>query len=394
VKIAFAHDHVFYVDENLNFYSSGKLPYKVWERYLKVFRELVVISRFKNIDDAVNIRRLNLSSGENVNFAPVSNINSLKGILNRKEVKKVIANTLQGCDALIARLPSEIGLLSISIAKQLNLPYAIELVGDPFNALWYHGKFIGKMYAPIISYRVKKTVKDCNFVLYVTREYLQKKYPTNGYIESCSNVEIDTQFADILHNRIKKIEANKSKIVLGLIGSLNSKYKGIDTAIKALSYIEKELPTVQLRILGNGNQDKWKTLAKELGMENRLIFDGVLPAGEAVYQWLDQIDLYIQPSLTEGLPRALIEAMSRGCPAIGSRVGGIPELLQEDCMHDPKNYKELGKLILNSLNQDWMKEQAQRNFHVAKNYYKDVLEQKRTMFWEKFREFCENKQKV
>lgn len=394
MKIAFAHDHVFYVDENLNFYSSGKLPYKVWERYLKVFRELVVISRFKNIDDAVNIRRLNLSSGENVNFAPVSNINSLKGILNRKEVKKVIANTLQGCDALIARLPSEIGLLSISIAKQLNLPYAIELVGDPFNALWYHGKFIGKMYAPIISYRVKKTVKDCNFVLYVTREYLQKKYPTNGYIESCSNVEIDTQFADILHNRIKKIEANKSKIVLGLIGSLNSKYKGIDTAIKALSYIEKELPTVQLRILGNGNQDKWKTLAKELGMENRIIFDGVLPAGEAVYQWLDQIDLYIQPSLTEGLPRALIEAMSRGCPAIGSRVGGIPELLQEDCMHNPKNYKELGKLILNSLNQDWMKEQAQRNFHVAKNYYKDVLDRKRTMFWEKFREFCENKQKV
>jgi len=129
-------------------------------------------------------------------------------------------------------------------------------------------------------------------------------------------------------------------------------------------------------------------------MENSVIFDGVLPAGEAVYQWLDQIDLYIQPSLTEGLPRALIEAMSRGCPAIGSRVGGIPELLQEDCMHNPKNYKELGKLILNSLNQDWMKEQAQRNFHVAKNYYKDVLGRKRTMFWEKFREFCENKQKV
>jgi len=394
VKIAFAHDHVFYVNENLNFYSSGKLPYKVWERYLKIFREVVVISRFKNIDDAVDIRRLNLSSGENVNFVPVSNINSLKGILNRKEVKKIIANTLQGCDALIARLPSEIGLLSISIAKQLNLPYAIELVGDPFNALWYYGKFIGKIYAPIISYRVKKAVKDCNFVLYVTREYLQKKYPTNGYIESCSNVEIDTQSADILHNRIKKIEGNKSKIVLGLIGSLNSKYKGIDTAIKALSYIEKELPNVQLRILGNGNQDKWKTLAKKLGMENRVIFDGVLPGGQAVYKWLDQVDLYIQPSLTEGLPRALIEAMSRGCPAIGSRVGGIPELLAEDCMHNPKNYKELGNLILNSLNKDWMKEQAQHNFHVAKNYYKDVLDHKRTMFWEKFREFCENKQKV
>lgn len=395
MKVAFAHDHIFYVDENLKFYSSGSLSYRVWERYLKVFREVVVISRFKKIDDTINIKKLSLSSGKNVKFAPVININNLKGILKRQKVKEAIADTLRDCDALIARLPSEIGLLAINVAKQLNIPYAIELAGEPFSALWYHGSFVGKVYAPILSYRVKRTIKDCNFVLYVTKEYLQRKYPTNGYTESCSNVEINAQLVDILHNRIKKIEQNESgKVVLGLIGSLQAAYKGIDTAFQALKYIEEELPNIQLRILGPGNPNKWKTLAKEIGVESKVIFDGVLPAGEAVYQWLDQIDLYIQPSLTEGLPRALIEAMSRGCPAIGSRVGGIPELLQEDCMHNPKNYKELGKLILNSLNQDWMKEQAQRNFHVAKNYYKDVLGRKRTMFWEKFREFCENKQKV
>jgi glycosyltransferase involved in cell wall biosynthesis len=391
MKIAFAHDHVFYVDEKSNYYSDGQFPYRIWGRYLKVFDEINVISRFKKVDNTVNIMNYNLSSGKNVQFTSIPNINSLKGILNRKEVRKIIIKTLQNCDALIARLPSEIGLLSISVAKQLKLPYAIELVADPFKALWYHGKFIGKLYAPILSYRVKNTVKNCDYVLYVTREYLQKRYPSNGHKESCSNVEIDCQLIEVLHDRIKKIEANKSKKVIGLIGSLSTKYKGIDSAIKALSYIKKELPDIQLRILGSGDPKKWKALVKELGLEHKVIFDGVLPAGEAVYKWLDQIDLYIQPSLTEGLPRALIEAMSRGCPAIGSKVGGIPELLQEECMHNPKNYKELGKLILNSLNQDWMKEQAQRNFHVAKNYYKDVLDRNRTMFWEKFREFCENK---
>jgi glycosyltransferase involved in cell wall biosynthesis len=390
LRVAFAHDHVFYVDENLNFYSSGKLPYKAWERYLKVFDEVVVISRFKKIDNAVNISNLNLSSGENIKFRPVSNINSLKGMFNRKKAREIITNTLQSCDALIARLPSEIGLLSINVAKELKLPYAIEMVADPFDALWYHEKFIGKLYAPIMSYRVKRTVKDCRFVLYVTREYLQMKYPTNGYNVSCSNVEIDPSSTEVLDTRMRKIEKGKSQIVIGLIGSL-SKHKGIDTAIKALRYIEKEPFDIKLRILGNGNLEKWKRLAKELGVERKVIFDGVLPSGEAVFKWLDQIDLYIQPSLTEGLPRALIEAMSRGCPAIGSTVAGIPELLEQDCLHAPKNYKELGKLILNALNKDWMKQKAQRNFNFAKKYYKDVLEKKRTEFWKSFREFSSNK---
>ena len=48
--------------------------------------------------------------------------------------------------------------------------------------------------------------------------------------------------------------------------------------------------------------------------------------------YYDSIDIYVQPSKQEGLPRAVIEAMSRGCPVLGTDIAGIPELIQERCL--------------------------------------------------------------
>lgn len=50
-----------------------------------------------------------------------------------------------------------------------------------------------------------------------------------------------------------------------------------------------------------------------MSLKHLVTTHGVLPADQAVLDWLDEIDLYIQPSLTEGLPRAVIEAMDTGC---------------------------------------------------------------------------------
>ena len=88
-----------------------------------------------------------------------------------------------------------------------------------------------------------------------------------------------------------------------------------------------------------------KYYQKNFGVENQVFFDGTLPGGQPVYDWLDDLDLYLIPSLQEGLPRALVEAMSRGCPAIGAKTGGIPELLGKDCIYGRKNYKKLAKKI-------------------------------------------------
>ncbi|MFR9276345.1 glycosyltransferase [Finegoldia magna] len=76
---------------------------------------------------------------------------------------------------------------------------------------------------------------------------------------------------------------------------------------------------------GGGNQDYLLSIAKTYHVEDRVIFWGRL-SPEKVQEWMDKVDIYIQPSLQEGLPRSVIEAMSRGCLVLGARTG-IPELL-------------------------------------------------------------------
>src|SRR4029077_4545824 len=85
---------------------------------------------------------------------------------------------------------------------------------------------------------------------------------------------------------------------------------------------------IQLTIVGNGRcRAALDTGARERGIERDVRFTGRVPAGAPVREILDGADLFVLASKTEGLPRAMIEAMARGLPCIGSAVGGIPELL-------------------------------------------------------------------
>jgi glycosyltransferase involved in cell wall biosynthesis len=137
--------------------------------------------------------------------------------------------------------------------------------------------------------------------------------------------------------------------------------------------------------LGPGDPRLWQAKASRLGLASRIEFCGVVPSGVEVLSWLDTVDIYLQPSFQEGLPRALIEAMSRGCPAIGSTAGGIPELLSADCLHRPGDADGLGRLIVAGItDRAWQRAQATRNFAVAQDYAKDRLDAQRGAFWAAF----------
>ncbi len=100
---------------------------------------------------------------------------------------------------------------------------------------------------------------------------------------------------------------------------------------------------------------------------------------------LKETDVYVQPSITEGLPRAVIEAMSVGCYVIGTNVGGIPELLNENNLfkyNKPSDFSQ----ILTSLTKEIMKENAVNNFNKSKNYEIEILENKRTKIINDFKQ--------
>lgn len=357
------------MDSTQKIYSTGQWRYSLWERYLNIFSSVTVASRMADFPEHSH-NGLEPSSGPNVSFVEIPSLSSPLAFFGRRSrAAEKLEKALEEADALIARLPSEIGSLAIKIAERLGKPWAVELVGCAWNSLWNHGKWLAKIYAPYAMWRTKAILRRASYASYVTQKFLQNRYPCYGVTKGFSEINIGEMDEKVLEKRLVKIKNGHFPLKIGMIGSMATNYKGIDTALKAIHRGRDELPPFEFRILGEGDERPWKILAQDLGVAEHVTFCGTLPGGPPVFRWLDEIDLFIQPSRAEGLPRALIEAMSRGCPALGSTVGGIPELLEDSCLHHPKDIQKLSELLVRNLKDKiWQCEQAQKNYMIAKRY--------------------------
>ncbi|BCS54961.1 glycosyltransferase family 4 protein [Geobacter sp. SVR] len=112
-----------------------------------------------------------------------------------------------------------------------------------------------------------------------------------------------------------------------LIGNVGNLYpiKGQKFLIEAFAQLLASHPDARLVLVGRGAEEpNLRHLARELNIEGKILFTGFRNDVEDI---VNSLDLYVQPSLSEGHPLAVLEAMSIGIPVITSAVGGLPELL-------------------------------------------------------------------
>lgn len=116
-----------------------------------------------------------------------------------------------------------------------------------------------------------------------------------------------------------------------------------------------------------------ENLCEKEGISEHVIFLGYKPR-EEVFNLLDQSDLFVLPSRQEGLPRAMVEAMERGLPCIGTYRGGIPELLEEEDLVPSDNVEALANKIMEVLSDtEKMNNMSARNLKKAKEYTNSAL---------------------
>lgn len=116
------------------------------------------------------------------------------------------------------------------------------------------------------------------------------------------------------------------KYVIGSVGSLYP-VKGHTYLLKALAIVLKKHPDVICKIAGQGHLiSQLEVEAAELGIEQRIEFLGLC---DNIPQFLQNIDIFVLPSVSEGLPLAILEAMAAGKPIIATNVGGISEAVQD-----------------------------------------------------------------
>ena len=134
--------------------------------------------------------------------------------------------------------------------------------------------------------------------------------------------------------------------------------KGVDILLQALrTLIDAQIPA-QLDILGDGpDRDKLTHLSVTLGLRDSIIFHGTV---NGVAPYLQQASLFVLPSLSEGMPNVVLEAMACGLPVIATRVGGIVDIIENgkngllvDAQHPGQLYEAMKQVLTN-------KELAQR----------------------------------
>lgn len=386
MKLLFAHDVKIYKYNGKYFDPSGSFSNEILSRYTDIFEEVRFISR--QVDSNREKVKV-LPNLEGVEFVGVPNFMSTKTYYKKLEAVRIIEQEVKAADCVIARVPSSIGSIAVKFAKKYNKPYLLEVVGCAWDALWNHS-LQGKIIAPFKHYATKRIVKDAKYVVYVTNEFLQKKYPTRGKSVNCSDVVLKEFDDTVLKARIDKINDMKenSKIVIGTIGAVNVKYKGQQYVIEALGRLKKQgITKYEYQLVGGGDQVYLKSIAEKFDVADQVKFLGAI-SHDKVFDWLDAIDIYVQPSRQEGMPRALIEAMSRGLPAFGAKTGGIPELLEPEYVfsNTKKNIDEICS-ILKSFTKEKMITQAKRNYNEAKKYDKEIIEKRRRQFLMEFKSF-------
>ena len=386
MKALFAHNIRIKKDDKGNLYTHSSYNENVWKRYETISKHLSVIVRkeqqrysqeqasrkfevFDNLSkDVIYVNDIYRSI-----FSFINPINHIKN-------NKIIKNSVNNHDCIIARLPSFTGFKAIKYAKKRKIPYICEVVACSWDGLWNHS-IKGKVMAPFSFLQLKKAVRNAPYVVYVTNEFLQKRYPTNGKNTNCSNVAL-TEFDDnVLMKRLSKIEnmQKNCKVVIGTTAAVDVRYKGQQYIIQALGELKKQgITNYEYQLVGGGDQAHLKSIAEKYNVTEQVKFLGAMPHNK-VFKWLETIDIYTQPSRQEGLPRALIEAMSTGCPSMGSTTAGIPELLNSKYIFNNGGVEEICKL-LKKVNENEMVREARRNFEKAKEYDKKVLDNRRKEF--------------
>ena len=110
-----------------------------------------------------------------------------------------------------------------------------------------------------------------------------------------------------------------------------SREKGIDILLRAVALLPPGTrENVNVVIAGGGPaENELRTLSASLGIDDRVRFAGVVSPGPDLLAEYDASDLFVLPSRTEGVPRALLEARARLLPVVATSVGGIPHLIRD-----------------------------------------------------------------
>lgn len=277
-----------------------------------------------------------------VNIFNFSGRSQVKKILETEKPNVVMTHNLTGISFLVPRLLKKMGLRHIHTLHDIQLVY-------PSGQLIYgqEKNFINTFFLRVGYEKLVRKLFDSPDVVILPSKWLLEFYTKRGFFKESNKVVISNPVAidDETPSLQMDIEAARDDVyrVQFLFVGTVEKYKGILFLIETIKNISGDFV---LKVVGEGRDlEKAKELA---GKDARIQFLGRKNREELaeIYQTSDCL---ILPTLTyENLPTVILEAFSFGVPALASKIGGIPELVEENktgWLFEPGKAEELKEKI-------------------------------------------------
>lgn len=370
-SVALVMEHRFFVDGTGIFDSEA---YRLQlERYAKAFDEVSLVAR-RRMDSRHEDRLLNRQGRVSfVELPPWSSSASL--IAQAPRLRRVLVDAARQAEIMIFRLPSILPVLLWPFRD----PYAVEIVGDPEEVISSGIVSLSatQLLGPLWIASQTRVVQDAHVASYVSQT-LRDKFPagraTPTYV--ASNVELTDEWFE------SEILSRRTTNRMLAVGTMEQPYKGFHVLLEAIAMVGRSSRCATLTIVGEGRlRHALEHQADHLGLRDRVRFVGRVDFEDmpAVFQ---EADVFVLPSLTEGMPRVLLEAMASGCLCVATRVGGVPEVLPENVLAEPGDASSLAARIRSVMDlevQDKLRLRHE-NRERARLYGKTELDARRMAF--------------
>lgn len=390
MKLLVVFDHRFFRSPDGVVFSAKNYGHAFFaKRYLRVFESVTILARVA--PSPADVPPAESTEGPGVIVVSLGDWQGPLGLARAwRKVHGELRRRLQAAEAVILIAPGMLASMARSELVRHGRPYAVEVVGDPYDAM-----APGSMRHPLrpllrwsATRQLRRLCGSAAAAAYVTREALQRRYACGGYSVGVSDVELAAPALVAGPREAHLADTSRTLITVGTMAQL---YKAQDVLIDSVALCVQAGLDLRLVLVGDGrHRAELAARAAERRLGERVEFTGALPAGAPIRGALDAADLFVLPSYQEGLPRAMVEAMARGLPCIGSTVGGIPELLPAEDLVPPGDATALAAKIREVvLDGKRMARMSARNLEVAHEYREDLLDRKRLEFYERLRRLTE-----
>ena len=308
-----------------------------WNRYLEIFDSIRILARTESVEQ-VDLDS-EIVGTDQIQVIPLPYYQGPLGyLMNIRKLRSRIRKEVGPDDSVIVRLPGPIGSAVLDVAGVIDgRPWGGEIIGDPYDV--FAPGAVRHSLRSVFRWHFTRTLaaqtSKASALAYVSTGTLQDRYPA-GQLAFATNYSSIALNEDAFAELGRTPDSFSQPIECTLVGSLEQMYKGVDVLLRSIRRVRERGLDVRLTVIGDGrHRAELEKLADDLGVGDIVTFSGFIADRDLLTNRLDSTDLFILPSRTEGLPRAMIEAMARAVPCIGTSIGGIPELLQADEMVQP-----------------------------------------------------------